>query len=55
MARCFSKLTQTSVRIEVGGGRIYYRFVAELREALKNALKQTGASVEDGLRTGKAD
>ena len=44
-----------TVRLEVGGGRIYYRFVAELREALKNALKQTGASVEDGLRTGKAD
>jgi len=37
------------VGIEVGGGAVYYRFVAELREALKETLRQNGATIEDTL------
>ncbi len=37
------------IRIEVGGGAVYYRFVAELRSALKEALVQNGATIEDTL------
>lgn len=37
------------IRIEVGGGSVYYRFVAELRDALKMTLRQNGTTVEDSL------
>lgn len=37
------------IRIEVGDGAVYYRFIAELREALKETLRRNGAAVEDVL------
>lgn len=37
------------IRIEVGGGSVYYRFVAELRDALRMTLRQDGTTVEDSL------
>lgn len=37
------------IRIEVGGGSVYYRFVAELRDKLRMTLRQNGTTVEDSL------